>query len=312
MSNPAPDFEDDWAQFEPSPPPQNRFWFWLIGFGLVGVLLAVACGLVLLVYFLPRDEGPATAPALSVPTPVSTAGTPTSLPIAPTITRLPAETVPLPDQGNVSAARAATPPRIDGVLDDWPAAAGVTSAYRVYNVAGWDGSADCTAVWQLSWDNTQLYVAVAVTDDIHVQTAAGNQIFRGDSVDIQFDTARAADFGDGLSPDDFQITLSPGDFAARSPTAFRFRGTPSGAILDAPGGHQVTLAAQRTADGYTLEAAIPWSDLALTPQPGLMLGIALNANDNDTPETAVQEVMMSHVPARTLTDPTSWGTLTLE
>ena len=35
------------------------------------------------------------------------------------------------------------------------------------------------------------------------------------------------------------------------------------------------------------------------------------ANDNDTPGTAVQEVMKSHVATRTLTDPTGWGTLTL-
>jgi hypothetical protein len=43
----------------------------------------------------------------------------------------------------------------------------------------------------------------------------------------------------------------------------------------------------------------------------MVMGLALNANDNDTPGTAAQEVMMSHVASRTLTDPTSWGTLTL-
>ena len=38
----------------------------------------------------------------------------------------------------------------------------------------------------------------------------------------------------------------------------------------------------------------------------------LNANDNDTSGTAVQEIMKSHVPSRTLTDPSSWGSLTLQ
>jgi hypothetical protein len=129
---------------------------------------------------------------------------------------------------------------------------------------------------------------------------------------MQFDTERNADFGPGLSPDDYQITLSPGNFADLPPSAFRFQGTENGRILDAPGRHQVSVAAQETSEGYTLEAAIPWTDLNLTPRPGLVIGLALNANDNDVPGTAVQEVMMSHVAGRTLTDPTSWGTLTLE
>jgi hypothetical protein len=74
----------------------------------------------------------------------------------------------------------------------------------------------------------------------------------------------------------------------------------------------VTVAAQQTDKGYNLEAAIPWSDLELTPAAGAVIGLALNANDNDTPGTAVQEVMMSHVAGRTLTNPTTWGTLTLQ
>ena len=63
--------------------------------------------------------------------------------------------------------------------------------------------------------------------------------------------------------------------------------------------------------GYMLEAVIPWQDLDISPTPGLVLGLALNANDNDTPGTAVQEVMKSHVATRAFQDPTSWGTLTL-
>ena len=214
--------------------------------------------------------------------------------------------------GAVEANTLAAPPTIDGNLAEWSGVATVTSANRVYSVAGWDGSADLTAVWQLAWDNNNLYVAVTVTDDIHVQTASGNQIFRGDSVDMQFDTLRDADYGNDLSPDDFQITLSPGDFAGSGPTAFRYQGTASGAILDAPGGNNVTVAAQQSGTGYTLEAAIPWTNLNLTPSEGLIIGLALNANDNDSVGTAVQEVMVSNMPNRTLTNPTTWGTLTLK
>ena len=103
--------------------------------------------------------------------------------------------------------------------------------------------------------------------------------------------------------------MSPGDFGDLPASAFRFRGREDGRILDAPG-HDVRLAARQTESGYTMEAAIPWADLGLSPSAGLVIGLALNANDNDTPGTAVQEVMMSHVASRTLTDPDGWGTLT--
>ncbi len=130
-------------------------------------------------------------------------------------------------------------------------------------------------------------------------------------MDMQLDGDRQGDFGPGLSPDDFQLTMSPGNFIDLPPSAFLFQGTDSGQIIDSPGGHQLVLAVQRLDDGYNLEAAIPWSNFNLTPTPGLTIGIALNASDNDMPGTAIQEVMKSHVQTRTLTDPTGWGTLTL-
>ena len=204
-----------------------------------------------------------------------------------------------------------TTPVIDGLLDEWGSVPAIQSSFIVYQVTGWDGSDDLNAVWRLAWDANNLLIAVEVTDDVHVQTQSGNQLFRGDSVDMQFDTNRPGDFGDGLSPDDFQSTLSPGDFAALPPSAARFQGTINGQILDAPTGHHLTMQARQVGQGYTIEAAIPWSDLNLVPAGGLVIGLALNANDNDSPGTAVQEVMKSHVITRTLTDPTGWGTLTL-
>jgi serine/threonine protein kinase len=74
----------------------------------------------------------------------------------------------------------------------------------------------------------------------------------------------------------------------------------------------IQLQAQPTTIGYTLEAAVPWSELNITPTPGLQIGLALNATDNDTPDTAVQEIFLSNIPNRRLLDPTTWGTLTLQ
>lgn len=316
MHEPQRNLDEDWEGLDPTQRRAGSQTMLYVGVGIVvlfGLVVCVVAVSLIWSQFRDRTTSEEDAPVVAAPS-IEADVPPTETPdIAPTST-LPATAVstqvPL-SNGAVEASFTTTPPTIDGSLDDWPGTIAASSDNRVYSAAGWDGSEDLTAVWQLTWDNGNLYVAVTVTDDTHVQTASGNQIFRGDGVDMQFDTARDADFGPALSPDDYQITLSPGDFAGSGPSAFRYRGTAAGAILDAPGGNIVTVAAQQTATGYTLEAAIPWSDLNLEPSEGLTIGLSLNANDNDTPGTAVQEVMMSHMPNRTLTDPTTWGTLTL-
>ncbi|MCB8977725.1 MAG: hypothetical protein H6657_09910 [Ardenticatenaceae bacterium] len=317
MQGPQHNLDDDWEGLDPTQSRTGSRTMLYAGIGIAVLFGLVVCGVA--VYFVwsqfLSDPAEVASPPIVVPTSAveETAVALTDQPdIAPTST-LPASAPTVPaSSGTVTAARLTAPPTIDGVLGEWTGVAAVSSRNRVYSVAGWDGTVDCTAVWQLAWDDTNLYVAVRVTDDIHVQNASGNLIYRGDSVDMQFDTNLQGDYDNSLSPDDFQITLSPGSFAGSGPTAFRYQGTASGAILDAPGGHHVTVAAQQTSTGYTLEAAIPWSDLNLTPSAGLTIGLSLNANDNDTVGTAVQEVMMSNNPNRTLTDPTTWGTLTLE
>jgi hypothetical protein len=66
-----------------------------------------------------------------------------------------------------------------------------------------------------------------------------------------------------------------------------------------------------TDDGYKIEAAIPWSVLGITPKAGQHYGFAFSFNDNDDPDENVQQTLMSNVPTRRLTNPTTWGDLTL-
>jgi hypothetical protein len=337
-------YDDTWAGLEPVYQEPNDGTRWLAWVAAGAAILLLTCLCVAGGYVLVQQFGPQSAdvpPTLGVPTvtviagplpgtsqaqiptlqPGSTNLPPTppiipsaTLPLQPTVTLAAQASAtvagPVPGTANVQASQLTAAPTVDGNLGDWGDEPVYQSAYRVYNVNGWDGTADVTASWRLGWDGTNLYVAVEVVDNVHVQTQTGNQTFRGDSLDIQLDTNRSNSPTEP-SPDNFQFILSPGDFGGLPPSAFRFQGTDGGQILDAPGGHHLILAAQPTDSGYTLEAAIPWSDLNTTPSPGLVLGLALNANDNDTPGTAVQEVMMSHVPGRTLTNPSTWGTLTL-
>ncbi len=237
--------------------------------------------------------------------------TPTTIP---TTTPVPAATVTLavanPD-GRVTAVRLSTPPTIDGNLDEWGSVPTFTAPHIVEQESSWDGTMDVESLWRIGWDEQNLYLAVAVTDNVHVQTRETKFAYLGDSLELQFDTNVTGDYGPGVNSDDYQYVISPGNFSDRAAGAFRFRGDAQGAMSDFIGsGAQV--AARQTAVGYNLELAIPWSDLALQPAANLVIGAAFSLNDLDTPGTAVQELMLSHVASRRWLDPSSWGTLILE
>ncbi|GIK56032.1 MAG: hypothetical protein HND44_03915 [Chloroflexi bacterium] len=233
---------------------------------------------------------------------------------APADTPIPAATVTLaatnPD-GRVTAVYLSAPPTLDGNLDEWDSIPPFTAPHIVEQESSWDGTMDVESLWRMGWDNQNLYLAVAVTDNVHVQTRETKFAYLGDSLELQFDTNVQADYGPGVNSDDYQYVVSPGNFSDQAAGAFRFRGDAQGAMSDFIGsGAQV--AARQTAVGYNLEMAIPWSDLALQPAAGLVLGAAFSINDLDTPGTAVQELMLSHVATRRWLDPSSWGTLELE
>jgi hypothetical protein len=316
-------YDDQWQTWHEGPPRRDNRWLLALGIGLAALCLVGVC--IAGYWYVLR-------PLLAEPTPVAAPPIPTVLGgdqtataaagvLPPGVTSEPGATpaapasatpeTPTPEpQADFSVPRLAQPPTLDGSLAEWGSGPTVVSAYRVYAVAGWDGSADLEATWRLGWDDNHLYVGVTVVDDVHVQTQTGNQMFRGDSLEMQIDTNPAAN-ATRVNPSTFQLLLSPGDFAGLPPAAFRFQGTSGGQIVDAVG-HSISLNAAPTGNGYVLEAAIPWRDLSFTPAPGAMLRVALNANDNDRPGEAVQEVMMSSSPNRTLTNPQTWGLMVLE
>ncbi|MCA9958443.1 MAG: restriction endonuclease [Anaerolineales bacterium] len=227
-------------------------------------------------------------------------------------TPAPAATVTIaPAPGAIQVPRLTTAPTIDGRLDEWAGIPGITTPYVTASVNTWDGQIDLEATWQIGWDEQFLYLGVTVVDNIHVQTQEPKFAYQGDSLELQLDTDLRGDYEPKVSQDDYQFILSPGDFEKNRPGVFRFRGDDKNSMSEAPG-TTTQIAAHATSSGYVVEAAIPWADIFTTPSAGLTLGAALSTNDNDTPETAVQEVMFSHVSTRKWRDPTSWGTLTLQ
>jgi hypothetical protein len=260
----------------------------------------------------PATFPPLPTPAIStqLPPPVAPTATdfapPTFTPIS--IVQSPvAPTPPARPNGVTSLARRVTsPPTIDGNPSDWPDLP-YTADQATFRPENWAGAGDLSVRYALAWDDGFLYLAALVTDDAHAQTQRGETIFRGDSLELLLDADLATDFPLAeLSGDDYQLGLSPGALNGDAPEAYLWfprsrQGAPAG----------VTIAAQRTELGYTLEAAIPWSLFALTPGSGARYGFTLSASDNDAVDSAQQQSMVSSIATRRLTDPTSWGTLEL-
>ncbi len=235
------------------------------------------------------------------------APTPT-IQIAPTAT---IEGTPIDDQNNVVASFTDTPPVLDGSLGDWEEVAVFRSPHRVYNLDDWDRTEDNNALWRVLWDDDYLYLGVRVIDDQHVQVESGAAVYLGDSLELQIDTDRDKDYEAGVSPDDYQIEFSPGNFAELSAEAVRFQGNANNALPELPGDN-ISIVSSRQSDGYIIEARIPWVDIGVRPRPDLVFGANFNVNDNDTIGSSRQEVMYSNVATRSYRNPTTWGTLTLD
>jgi hypothetical protein len=246
---------------------------------------------------------PATATSApgTVPTVVPTFLTPTKTPVV--LTR----TSPV-----VDAAYLANSPDLDGVWDEWNNKAySFTSV--VYGKDSWTGEADLQGSYRLGWDEDYLYVAVKVLDDQYVQNASGQDIYKGDSIELLIDTNLQDDFYyDRLSADDYQLGLSPGnDKPGEDEEAYLW--FPSSV---AGSRSKVKIAAVGGTDSegrklYRLEAAIPWSVLGITPYRGLTMGFLIGVSDNDKEGSTNQQTLISSSPYRVLVDPTTWGQVTL-
>jgi Carbohydrate family 9 binding domain-like len=249
--------------------------------------------------------GIATArPTTFVPPPKATA----TLPPPPGPSLTPAAQI-RPNGTLLHASHRSKPPTINAQPADWGSPLPYAIDQIVFGAANWTGPADLSGSFGLGWDANNLYLLVVIVDDVHVQTQHGELMFKGDSLELQFDADLPGDFAATTNDaDDYQLGLSPG--ANRdAPEAFLWnpadrKGVPSGLVM--------ATRATDPAGGYVFETAIPWALFGVTPSAGQVFGMALNSSSNDNPGTAIQQSMVSSVATRKLFDPTSWGTVQLD
>ena len=202
--------------------------------------------------------------------------------------------------------------KVDGDLSDWPDNPNFTfkdKSQVVYSLSSksWGGPQDLSAEAWAGWTVDGLYFAVKVIDDKLVQAASDANLWHGDYVEWQFDTQLEKDYDDkSMNGDDYQIGVSPGNFANVPPVAYAWFNGPD--IKDVI---KIQQAQVRTADGYILEIFIPKDLLkGITLEEGAKFGMNISPSDADS-EAEGQKVMMSTSLIRTYADPRTFGEITL-
>jgi len=256
---------------------------------------------------VPTELSPITLGPGSSPTPSPTVilGGATSTPV-PVGSTTPISKDTRPNGSPVEAAFMDSPPTLDGDLSDWSSST-FNANQIVFGASNWTGVSDASGVYYIGWTNEALYVAIKVTDDTHVQVSSGSFVYKGDEVELQLDTNLEGDFfSNVLSSDDYQIGLSPGNFSNLAQESWRWYPRSTRGPLSV-----ITIQAKSRSDGYDLEAKIPWSIFGVSPVDGARYGFTLSVSDNDLKGAPVQQSMVSSVSSRTLSNPTTWGTLIL-
>jgi len=160
---------------------------------------------------------------------------------------------------------------IDGKGDDWG-----DRGFRVNVLPDENGklkpAADLDASFRLGWDERGLLVLVNVVDDV-ADEATNNDLWYGDSVELFYAPKRG-------SADVVQLVVSPGV----DPKIPRLRSNlnderTSEALRKTP--VEATVMRTKTANGYTLEALLPWSNFAIKPEAGREIAFQIYVNDSD-------------------------------
>ncbi|HWQ46271.1 MAG TPA: sugar-binding protein [Longilinea sp.] len=201
-------------------------------------------------------------------------------------------------------------PVMDGDWGDWKARTTERPCeILIFGSGAWSGADDLQASYIVGWDSTYLFLGFKVRDTVYAQNASGANIFQGDSIDILIDTNYLGDLNStAMSIDDYQLGISPGN-PSTSGTRSAFLWQPAGIAGDRSS--QIVVASVGGDGIYRVEVAIPWSMLGVTPSSGLQLGFLVSVSDNDDRSANVQESMVSAYRGRSISNPTTWGAITL-
>ena len=193
-------------------------------------------------------------------------------------------------------------PVIDGSLREWADRGVLRELNRAeqatYNPDGWKGVGDLSGWVRFGYDDQQLFVACHVVDDVFSQEQTGRDAWRGDHVMLTLDFVRSGKIGDLI-----QMGLSPGSLG--SGDTLRGATRPELVIWRPDGyvGEGARVEARRTAEGYDIEAGIPWSVLKVAVVPYQTLALQLGLSDTDAVPNVQQKAVSISTAAWAPRDP---------
>jgi hypothetical protein len=201
-----------------------------------------------------------------------------------------------------SAGRLDAAQKIDGLLDGWPG----RPPERIGSdriVSGKDGTG-FEAAFKVAWDATNLYLLATVTDPTPLNnTRSGGDLWNGDGLEL-FIGSEKLEQGGALLFSDHQLLLAarPADKAKGDPWC----------LVNAAKQPTLELVAVQSVEGtgYTLEAAIPWSALGITPKENLELLFDLAVDDAAKEGGRIRQLMWNGG-SRNSADRSYWGRLRL-
>ena len=168
-------------------------------------------------------------------------------------------------------------PRVDGITIDGNIADWADRGFRIdaFRLLGWEvpaaGHFNPTA--RLAWDDRGLLVVAKVDQDTAREEPDPTRLWAKDSMEVFVSTGKG-------QADLFQLVITPG-MDRQSPISRHifYDMRQSAGLMKVPLSAEIATA--RTADGYVVEALLPWASLGLKPARDRSLGFQMYFNKFD-------------------------------
>lgn len=203
-------------------------------------------------------------------------------------------------QKTLKITRATGPITIDGGTKNWPGipAETISGKRLVEGTTAGTGADGVEGSFKLCWDEKNLYVLANIVDPTPMQNSNPvDDIWRGDAVEL-FIGGENIDQGGALLFTDRQILLR-GATSPDLPPLFVNRVTPQPTF-------PTVVIANVDGKGYTIEAAIPFSLLNITPAEGKAFRFDLSIDDSADGKRRLRQLAWNGT-NRNSGDRTNWG-----
>jgi len=150
--------------------------------------------------------------------------------------------------------------------------------YLIPNDPGnsYDGEKNLSIQSAVTYDDTNLYLSIDVTDNVHAPGKVG-RLWNGDSIQLVIDTlANAVPNDYSLNKDDYELSFGLTPEGPQKEFDYIYEKGRLQQSLD-----KVKCDITRTGDLTGYRIAIPWEVLKMKPAPGTVFGLNFIANDDD-------------------------------